>query len=195
VARNSLVVWDSRGESSMADVGVLASQTVLTPRLDVRLPVEADRERFVQLFCDEHFMVFSAGVLDSDSAHRRFEEMLERAVELPFAKQPIIVRRTGSIIGYSGVNWFDFEEQQRLEYGYRLVPEARGKGYATEAGRALLTLAEETFSGEILAMIDPRNVPSQSVARKLGFVFWKQAVVDGFLDNLYRLQVGTASAL
>ena len=179
----------------MADVGLLATQTVLTPRLEVRLPVEADRERFVELFRDERFMVFSAGVHDSDSAHRRFDEMLERAAEVPFAKQPIIERRTGSIVGYSGVNSFDFEQQRRLEYGYRLVPEARGKGYATEAGRALLTLAEETFSGEILAIIDPRNVPSQNVARKLGFVFWKQAVVDGFLDNLYRLQVRAASAL
>jgi len=41
------------------------------------------------------------------------------------------------------VNWFDFEEQRRLEYGYRLVPEARGKGYATEAGRALLGAEHE----------------------------------------------------
>ena len=163
--------------------------SVLTPRLEVRLPVEGDRERFVQLFGDEGFMVFSAGVLDLDSAHRRFDEMLERAVELSFAKQPVIERRTGSIIGYSGVNWFDFEEQRRLEYGYRLVPDERGKGYATEAGRALLTLAEATFSGEILAMIDPRNVPSQNVVRKLGFAFWKQAVVGGFLDNLYRLRL------
>jgi RimJ/RimL family protein N-acetyltransferase len=179
----------------MADVGVLASQTVLTPRLEVRVPVEADRERFVQLFRDEAFMVFSAGVLDSDGAHRRFDEMLERAAELPFAKQPVIERRTGSIIGYTGVNTFEFEEQRRLEYGYRLVPEARGKGYATEAGRALLTLASATFSGEILAMIDPRNVPSQNVARKLGFEFWKQAVVNGFLDNLYRLEVPTVTAL
>ena len=162
--------------------------SVLTPRLEVRLPVEGDRERFVQLFGDEDFMVFS-GVLDVDSAHRRFDEMLERAAELSFAKQPVIERRTGSIIGYSGVNWFDFEEQRRLEYGYRLLPDARGKGYATEAGRALLTLAEATFAGEILAMIDPRNVPSQNVVRKLGFVFWKQAVVDGFLDNLYRLRL------
>lgn len=177
----------------VADVGAFANQTVLTPRLQVRLPVEADRKRFVQLFRDESFMVFSAGVLDSNSAHRRFDEMLERAAELPFAKQPVIERRTGSIIGYTGVNAFELDEQRRLEYGYRLVPEERGKGYATEAGRALLTLAEATFSGEILAMIDPRNVPSQNVARKLGFVFWKQAVVDGFLDDLYRLHVGTCA--
>ena len=174
--------WTSAGNAQRL-------MSVLTPRLEVRLPVEGDRERFVQLFGDEGFMVFSAGVLDLDSAHRRFDEMLERAAELSFAKQPVIERRTGSIIGYSGVNWFDFEEQPRLEYGYRLVPDARGKGYATEAGRALLILAEATFSGEILAMIDPRNVPSQNVVRKLGFVFWKQAVVDGFLDNLYRLRL------
>jgi RimJ/RimL family protein N-acetyltransferase len=173
----------------MADVGNLASQTVLTPRLEVRLPVEADRERFVQLFGDERFMVFSAGVLDPDRAHRRFDEMLERAAELPFAKQPVIERRTGSIIGYSGVDSFEFEGQRRLEYGYRLVPDARGKGYATEAGRAILTVAAETFSGEILAMIDPTNDPSQNVARKLGFVFWKRAVADGFLVDLHRLQV------
>lgn len=168
---------------------------MLTPRLEVRLPVEADRERFVQLFRDESFMVFSAGVLDPDGAHRRFDEMLERAAEIPFAKQPVIERRTGSIIGYTGVNTFEFEGQRRLEYGYRLVPTARGRGYATEAGRALLTSAAATFSGEILAMIDPRNVPSQNVARKLGFEYWKQAVVDGFLDDLYRLQVPGTSAL
>lgn len=171
------------------DVGALRSHPVLTPRLEIRLPVEADRERFVQLFRDESFMVFSGGVLDSDGAHRRFDEMLERGAEIPFAKQPVIERRTGTIIGYTGVNTFEFERQQRLEYGYRLVPEARGQGFATEAGRALLTVAAATFSGEILAMIDPRNVPSQNVARKLGFVYWKQAVVDGFLDNLYRLQL------
>ena len=176
------------------DVGVLAIKTVLTARLEVRLPVEADRERFVQLFHDERFMVFSDGVLDSDGAHRRFDEMLERAAELPFAKQPVIERTTGSIVGYSGVNTFEFEQQRRLEYGYRLVPEARGQGYATEAGRAVLAVADETFSGEILAMIDPTNVPSRKVIRKLGFEFWKQAIVDGYLDNLYRLRVGTAAA-
>jgi RimJ/RimL family protein N-acetyltransferase len=146
----------------------------------------------VRLFCDERFMVFS-GVLDAEGANRRFDEMLQRAAELPFAKQPVIERATGSMVGYSGVDVFEFEGQRRLEFGYRLVPGARGQGYATEAGLALLSLAEETFVGEILAMIDPRNAQSQNVARKLGFAFWKQAVVNGYLDNLYRLQVGSAN--
>ncbi|HUW02228.1 MAG TPA: GNAT family N-acetyltransferase [Acidimicrobiales bacterium] len=162
---------------------------MLTPRLRVRLPVEADRTSFVELFCDEAFMVFSGGVLDATAAHARFDQMLERATELAFAKQPVIERSTGTVVGYAGVDWFTFEGQRRLEFGWRLVPTARGKGYATEAVRVLLDHASETFRGEILAMVDPANVASGRVAAKAGFVFWKQAVVNGYLDDLYRLSV------
>jgi RimJ/RimL family protein N-acetyltransferase len=115
--------------------------------------------------------------------------MLIRAEELRFAKQPVIERLTGKILGYSGVDRFEFEGRSRLEYGYRLVPEARGRGYSTEAGRAILADAAKTYQGEILAIIDPANLASQNVAHKLGFSFWKQAVVNGWLDNLYRLEV------
>jgi RimJ/RimL family protein N-acetyltransferase len=62
--------------------------------------------------------------------------MLARAGELTFAKQPVIERSSGQVVGYAGVDRFVFEGQSRLEFGYRLVPQARGKGYATEAGRA-----------------------------------------------------------
>jgi RimJ/RimL family protein N-acetyltransferase len=162
---------------------------VLTPRLELRLPRESDRARFVELFCDEDFMVFSAGVLASAAANDRFDEMLMRAAELPFAKQPVVERSTGIIVGYSGVNWFEFEGRRRLEFGYRLVPGARGLGYATEASRAVIATAAQSFRGEILAMIDPTNHASQNVAGKLGFAFWKQARVDGLLDNIYRLRI------
>jgi RimJ/RimL family protein N-acetyltransferase len=63
-------------------------------------------------------------------------------------------------------------------------------GYATEASRALLARAPETFSGELLAIIDPANHPSQNVCRKLGFTFLKQAHVDGDVRNLYILGIG-----
>jgi RimJ/RimL family protein N-acetyltransferase len=111
---------------------------MLTDRLEIRAPIEADRDRFVRLFCDPAFMVFSGGVHDSDGANRRFDEMMRLAQEVPFAKQPVVELASGEIVGYTGVAWFEFEGVPRLEYGYRLIPEARGRGYATEAGRALL---------------------------------------------------------
>lgn len=162
---------------------------MLTARLEIRLAVEADRERFVQLFCDPLFMVFSGGALDEEAANRRFDKMVLLGAELPFAKQPLVERATGRIIGYSGVDRFEFEGTQRLEFGYRLMPGARGNGYATEAGKAVLAKVAETFHGELLAIIDPTNEASKNVARKLGFEFWKRAVVNGYLDNLYRLQI------
>jgi len=146
----------------------------------------------VELFCDEDFMIFSSGVLTTSAAHERFDEMLIRGGQVPFAKQPVIERSTGLIVGYSGVNWFDFEGQRRLEFGYRLIPEARGLGFATEASQAVLGKAAETFRGEILAMVDPTNAASQNVCRKLGFAFWKQAIVDGYLDDIYRQRIGPA---
>jgi RimJ/RimL family protein N-acetyltransferase len=159
---------------------------VLTERLEVRLPIEADRHRFVELFQDPAFMVFSAGVHDAASAHARFDAMLQTAAGVPFAKQPIIVRSSGEIVGYSGAAWFEFEGTSRLEFGYRLVPEARGLGYATEAGLAVLSIAAGSFRGELLAMIDPRNMASKRVIAKLSFEFWKIADVNGFRDELYR---------
>ena len=158
-----------------------------TERLEVRPTREEDRARFVALFGDADFMVFSDGVHTPESAHARFDQMLRNSEELPYAKQPVIERSTGMIVGYSGVAWFEFEGERRLEFGYRLVPDARGHGYATEAGRAVLALAAETFHGEFLAMIDPTNEPSQNVITKLGFTFWKQAMVDDYLDDIYRL--------
>jgi hypothetical protein len=88
-------------------------------------------------------------VLTPDAAHDRFDGMLTRGAELPFAKEPVIERPTGIIVGYAGVDWFDFDGRRRLVFGYRLVPEVRGRGYATEASRAVLANAAETYRGEI----------------------------------------------
>ena len=163
---------------------------MLTERLELRLPEERDRERFVELFGDDDFMVFSGGALSSEPAHARFDRMLERAAEVPFAKQPIIERSSGVIVGYVGVDRFDFEGASRLEFGYRLVPAARGRGYATEAGCAVLDVAAGCFTGELIAMIDPRNAASSNVITKLGFTWWKRAIVDGFEDDIYRRPFG-----
>jgi RimJ/RimL family protein N-acetyltransferase len=163
--------------------------SALTPRLAVRCPTELDRSRFVELFCDDAFMAFSGGPFAADQAHARFDGMLSRCGQLSFAKQPIVERWSRVVIGYTGVDWIEFEGRRWLEWGYRLVPAARGKGYATEASLALLEVASHDHAGEILGIIHPDNRASQNVIRKLGFMYWKLAPVQGDLRNLYRLHV------
>jgi RimJ/RimL family protein N-acetyltransferase len=168
----------------MHDDGVTV---VTTARLQVRPPIEADRDRFVELFRDPHFMVFYPEVYTEDAASDRFDHMVAVCADIPFGKQAVIERSSGRVVGYTGVDYIDFEGRTRLEWGYRLVPECRGLGYATEAGAALLAKARETCTDELLAIIAPENGASQNVCRKLGFTFWKQALVYGDLCNLYTL--------
>lgn len=164
---------------------------VTTARLLVRPPQEADRQRFVELFRDPEFMVFFPGhPLTEREAHARFDHMVDVCRMVPFGKQPVVERSTGRVVGYTGVAHIDLEGRSWLEWGYRLVAESRGLGYATEASRALLTKARQTYPGEMLAIIAPENRASQNVCGKLGFTFWKQAPVGGEVCNLYTLPAG-----
>jgi RimJ/RimL family protein N-acetyltransferase len=163
---------------------------VTTTRLLVRPPREADRDRFVKLFRDEDFMLFYPSVLGEEDAKDRFDHMVAVCQAIPFGKQPVIECSSGLVVGYTGVDYIEFEGKTWLEWGYRLVPECRGRGYATEASQALLAKAHETYAGEVLAIIAPDNLASQNVCRKLGFTFWKQAAVEGDIRNLYILPVG-----
>lgn len=161
----------------------------VTERLEVRHPSEADRRRFVELFGDPDFMVFSDATLSEAEAHRRFDRMLERCSEFSFAKQPIVERSSGEIVGYTGVDCIAFEGHRWLEWGYRLEAAARGRGYATEASLALLGAAAEEHTGEILGIVHPENDVSHAVIRKLGFAYWKRAPVLGEVRDLYKLQL------
>ena len=56
-----------------------------------------------------------------------------------------------------------------IEIGWRVMPAARGRGYATEAARCVLDHALNTLHlPQVVADIDPENGPSLAVARKLG---------------------------
>ncbi len=147
--------------------------TTETDRLTIRRPVESDRLRFVELFTDETFTVFS-GVHDMESANARFDRMLALADAVPYAKQPVIERATGIIVGYTGIGTVVLDGLDRLEWGWRFVPGARGRGYATEATTALLDVADAHDDGEVLCIIDADNLPSRRVADKVGFHWWRR---------------------
>jgi RimJ/RimL family protein N-acetyltransferase len=162
-------------------------EVITTARLQVRPPRESDRARFVEFFRDDEFMVFYPRRFTAEEASDHFDHMLAVCEAVPFGKQPVIELSSGAIVGYTGVDYVVFEDETWLEWGYRLTAEARGRGYATEAGQALLAKAHRTYSGELLAIIDRENLASQNVCRKLGFTYWKQAPVFGDVKNLYRL--------
>lgn len=62
------------------------------------------------------------------------------------------------------------KEHQTLEVGYIFAPAAGGRGYATEAVRALVDLAITVVGARrVVARLDARNRPSAALLERLGF--------------------------
>ncbi len=97
-------------------------------------------------------------------------------------------RRSGQLIGSTGlhrINW----SLPRFEIGYWLVSSETGKGYATEAVRALTRLAFEQLGAKRLeARCDDLNAASAAVAVRCGFQ------LDGILANFTRGTDGSLRA-
>jgi len=81
-----------------------------------------------------------------------------------------------------------------VEVGWHLHPDWQGRGYATEAARAVLDRAAEAGIEDVLAVIDLDNVPSQRVALRLGMT--DEGLTDlwyGQTLRAYRAVLGAAA--
>jgi RimJ/RimL family protein N-acetyltransferase len=71
-----------------------------------------------------------------------------------------------------GIGLFGPPEDGQVEIGYGIVESRRGRGYATEAARALIEAAL-SLPGvtEVVAGVDPGNPASVRVLEKAGLTF------------------------
>jgi RimJ/RimL family protein N-acetyltransferase len=105
--------------------------------------------------------------MDSTSAWRHMAALAGHWVLRGFGVWAVVEKTTGNFVGSIGL-WRP-EGWPELELGYWLVPEARGTGYATEAGAKCRDFAFETLRAETLvSYIAPENEPSKRVAERLG---------------------------
>ena len=76
---------------------------------------------------------------------------------------------TADVIGYCGLNIDGNGSAEEPELAYELLRAAQGRGYATEAGRAVVTWASEAGYRRLWAGVWDWNVASRRVLEKLGF--------------------------
>ena len=91
-----------------------------------------------------------------------------------FGLWTVIEKQGGQIIGQAGLFVSELLDDA-VELGYLIGQLYRGKGYAQECGRAILTYAEEVLDLEELhVLIERTNDKSLHVAQKLGFEPYRQ---------------------
>ena len=141
--------------------------TFRTARLVVRPRTIDDLEACLEMDRDPEVTKFIAGPWSDPAAHRVFVQMRMRH---PYPKGMgywAVVDPQG-FVGWVLLAPLDLHGPE-IEIGWRLVRSAWRRGYATEAARPLLDYALNTLRlRHAIADIDPENVASIGVARKLG---------------------------
>ncbi|HCG9584283.1 TPA: GNAT family N-acetyltransferase [Vibrio parahaemolyticus] len=154
---------------------------IKTEHLELRQFAQRDRDEVVVLLQDADFMAFSpTGGMSSEQAETRFDALVNAFHNEDIGKFCVIERSTGELIGYCGLESYDYNGETVVELGYRLKVSARGKGYAFEASSAVLSFARDVGYSKVLAITEPENVVSQHILLKLGF----EACGEGFYQNM-----------
>lgn len=101
-------------------------------------------------------------------AEERIAAMQSVVADRGIGVRAIRIRETGDPVGYCGIV-VGRGSVREPELAYELLPRVHGRGYATEAARAVLEAAFATGRTRIWATVRAWNTPSFRVLDKLGF--------------------------
>jgi RimJ/RimL family protein N-acetyltransferase len=167
-----------------------------TARLRLRTITLEDAAFYLELVTDPAFIehIGDRGIRSVEEARRALAAgplAMQQArghsiylVELKDRRRPI---------GMSGLIKRDTLED--VDIGYAFLPEWRGRGYAFEAGAAVLAYAPTLGLTRVVAITSPANAASNGLLRKLGLRFccFTHLAPDSPGANLYEIEFAAAA--
>ena len=153
-----------------------------TDRLLLRPISEADAEAWAEFFADAearkwlHSPGSDTGPVAA-AALARWVAMFDA----PVGMYAVVERATVELAGWVGFGPRHLDWGREVELGWILRRTFHGRGYATEAARALRPLVP----GRVVSLIRVENEPSQNVARKLGMTVERETDYAGFATRVY----------
>jgi RimJ/RimL family protein N-acetyltransferase len=145
--------------------------TIQTPRLLLRTWRDLDLPAFAALNADPRVMEFFPKTLDRSESDAMAARIQDHFARHGFGLWAVEVPGVADFIGFVGLSVPQFEAHFTpcVETGWRLAVGHWGKGYATEAARAVLDFGFHTLSlQEIVSFTVPVNRRSQAVMERIG---------------------------
>ncbi|WP_320204521.1 GNAT family N-acetyltransferase [Candidatus Pantoea floridensis] len=133
----------------------------------------------------------SNGIVKSPEETRaNIERVMLRWQQYGFSWWAMREKESHEVVGAACLQHLANQDGAPLEIGWRLNANHHGKGYATEAGRAIIQFAAEKIGAKYLvAVADPKNTASQKVMQRLGM---KYKAIEEHYDVpcvVYELQI------
>lgn len=151
-----------------------------TARLRLRPCRLEDFESVYGLWTDEHVrrFLFDGRIVSPGEARAFVEASLSNFERRGYGLWLVYARGGESLVGFAGLLGAEEGEAPNLIYGFR--PDCCGRGYATEAARAVLDYAAQGLRLNLIkADVDEPNAASVRVLEKLGMRRTGRAVVEG----------------
>ncbi|MEM1315881.1 MAG: GNAT family N-acetyltransferase [Pseudomonadota bacterium] len=143
---------------------------ILTERLRLRPMAAKDWPHWPAFYASDRSR-FVGGPLDRPQAWFKVAQLIGHASMRGYGHWSVETH-DGEYLGRVGLEHADGWEY--IELGWTFLESASGKGYATEAGRAMRDHAFQHVlpfvptANSLCSLIDPDNAPSQRVATRLG---------------------------
>jgi RimJ/RimL family protein N-acetyltransferase len=154
-------------------------------RLVIRPPRVGDAPAMVEAIAESidelrPWMDWAQKVPSVEESEARFREVSAKIEAREDFQLLLFERQTGRLVGSSGLHRPDWSVPT-LEIGYWVRTSLTGRGFATEAARAIAAFGFETFRARRIEIrTDSRNRASQRVAERAGFE------LEGILRNHMR---------
>ena len=161
-----------------------------TSRLVIRPLVEKDADEWLSFIMDKSATKYfpDEWKLKPEKSKEWIEFQLTRYRENRYGLQALIEKKSGKLVGQSGLLTQVVEGKDELEIGYHLLPDFWGNGYATEAAGEFKKMCfENRLAESVISIIDIDNILSQKVAQRNGMKNDSKAVFMGMNVYLFRI--------
>lgn len=151
---------------------------IKTARLILRPWKEEDLEQFAAMNADARVMKYFNSTINKEDSDAFARRMMQEMADQGWGRWVVTLKENDTFIGYVGLVHvpFDAHFTPAVEIGCRLLYEYWGKGYASEAAKAILEHAFTVLQmSEIVSFAVQENERARSVMEKIGM----QHVEDG----------------
>ncbi|MBB4094199.1 GNAT family N-acetyltransferase [Ochrobactrum pecoris] len=143
-----------------------------TARLVIRNWEDRDRDLFHVINSDEEVMRFFPFRRDRSQSDELFDSVQKMISETGLGFYALEEKEGGQCIGFAGLSRTDLEPHLpdgTVEIGWRLATPFWGKGYVTEAGKAIVEYAFGTLGlTEVVSFAVQNNDRSTAVMQRIG---------------------------
>lgn len=142
-----------------------------TERLIIRPLTLQDKDNFFLLNGSEEVMRYIRPVKTKEENDAQLEQIVAIPSTPENGRWAVVDKASRSFIGSFAIIPIP-SEPEKTQLGYSFIPEAWGKGYASELAQAgLKYFLDNTTVPEIYGVTETPNIPSQKVLLKAGFQF------------------------